>query len=140
MRLTTWRPEFPLSPIGTVGDFDPDPFAPFFSFVEYELQPDEAVSLAIAFRPALKARQDLLEAYIGLDELYKLAMKARKQLIKEIHCLPQIYREVVVMFYYDRRSYQEMAAMLGVTRAAINARLTKARAMLRRKLTGLMDP
>ena len=75
MKLTTWRPEVPLSPIGTVGDFNPDPFAPFFSFVEYQLQPDEAVSLAIAFRPALKARQALLEAYIGLDELYKLAMK-----------------------------------------------------------------
>jgi RNA polymerase sigma factor (sigma-70 family) len=39
-----------------------------------------------------------------------------------------------MLFYYERRTYQELADMLGVSAATINARLTQARQMLREQL------
>src|SRR5262245_27036625 len=48
--------------------------------------------------------------------------------------LPEIYREVVLLFYFERKSYDEMGRLLGIGKAAVNARLTKARRMLRERL------
>lgn len=53
---------------------------------------------------------------------------------REIEALPEIYREALTLFYYKKQSYQDMGRTLGITPAAVNARLTKARAMLRDKL------
>ena len=58
----------------------------------------------------------------------------RRKLLDEIEALPEIYRATIVMFYVRKQTYQEMSAMLGISPAAINARLTKARATLRDKL------
>jgi RNA polymerase sigma-70 factor (ECF subfamily) len=54
----------------------------------------------------------------------------------QIDALPESYREVVLLFYYKKQSYQEMSRLLNLTPAAINARLTKARAMLRERMAG----
>jgi RNA polymerase sigma-70 factor (ECF subfamily) len=61
-------------------------------------------------------------------------------LLNEIQRLPEIYRETLALFYFQKQSYQEMSATLGISPAAINARLTKARAMLRARLTGALQP
>lgn len=58
----------------------------------------------------------------------------KRKLLEEVQTLPEIYRETLVLFYFQRQSYQEMSATLGITAAAINARLTKARAILRERL------
>jgi RNA polymerase sigma-70 factor (ECF subfamily) len=54
----------------------------------------------------------------------------------QIDALPESYREVVLLFYYKKQSYQEMSRLLNLSPAAINARLTKARAMLRERMAG----
>ena len=54
----------------------------------------------------------------------------------QIDSLPESYREVVLLFYYKKQSYQEMSRFLQLSPAAINARLTKARAMLRERMAG----
>jgi RNA polymerase sigma-70 factor (ECF subfamily) len=54
----------------------------------------------------------------------------------QIDALPESYREVVLLFYYRKQSYQEMSRLLNLSPAAINARLTKARAMLRERMAG----
>lgn len=64
----------------------------------------------------------------------------QERLLQEIEALPEIYRETLVMFYFRKQKYQEMSAMLGISPAAINARLTKARAMLRERLAGAAPP
>lgn len=56
-----------------------------------------------------------------------------------VHQLPEIYREAILLFYYKKHSYEEMSRLLGVTSAAINARLTKARAMLRGRLARAVE-
>jgi RNA polymerase sigma factor (sigma-70 family) len=42
---------------------------------------------------------------------------------------------VVLLYYYEDLTYRELAEALGVSPATINARLTKARALLRVRLT-----
>ncbi len=56
------------------------------------------------------------------------------KILAEVQSLPEIYREVVTMFYFERQTYEQMSALLGIGGAAINARLTKARMLLRTRL------
>jgi RNA polymerase sigma-70 factor (ECF subfamily) len=55
-------------------------------------------------------------------------------LMAEVERLPQPYRETLMLYYHQDCTYHELAEALGVSVAAINARLTKARAMLRSRL------
>jgi RNA polymerase sigma-70 factor (ECF subfamily) len=48
--------------------------------------------------------------------------------------LPVAYRETLLLYYCERVTYQDLAEMLGISRATINLRLTKARALLRERL------
>jgi RNA polymerase sigma-70 factor, ECF subfamily len=57
-----------------------------------------------------------------------------KKLMAEVESLPESQREALMLFYYSEMSYQEMAELLGVSTATINARLTEARALLRKRL------
>jgi len=56
------------------------------------------------------------------------------RLMSEVESLPLEYREVLMLFYYEDLSYRDIAALLGVSPATVNARLTKARTMLRERL------
>ena len=60
-----------------------------------------------------------------------------RRLLAEVATLPDPYREVILLYYYDDVTYQDVAAALGVSAATVNARLTKARAMLRQRLSGM---
>jgi RNA polymerase sigma factor (sigma-70 family) len=61
------------------------------------------------------------------------------RVLVEVHQLPEIYREAILLFYYKKQSYEEMSRLMGVTPAAINARLTKARAMLRERMARAVE-
>lgn len=56
------------------------------------------------------------------------------QLMSHVEQLPEDQREVLMLYYYDDVTYQDLATLLGVSVATINARLTQARATLRRRL------
>jgi RNA polymerase sigma factor (sigma-70 family) len=49
--------------------------------------------------------------------------------------LPTAYRETLWLYYSDDLTYQEVADLLGTSRATVNLRLTKARALLRERLS-----
>src|SRR5436305_4922690 len=57
-------------------------------------------------------------------------------LLAEVEALPEEYRKVVLLYYYEDLTYRDLAGLLGVSAATINARLTKARALLRARLSG----
>ena len=59
----------------------------------------------------------------------------RRELLAAIEALPEDYRRVVLLYYYEDVTYREVAELLGVSTATVNVRLTKARALLRAKLT-----
>lgn len=55
-------------------------------------------------------------------------------LMTEVQKLPENLREVLMLYYYHKSTYQELAELLGVSAATINARLTQARQILRQRL------
>jgi RNA polymerase sigma factor (sigma-70 family) len=57
-----------------------------------------------------------------------------ERMMREVEQLPPAYREVLMLYYYQDCTYQELADSLGVSAATINARLTKARAMVRNRM------
>jgi RNA polymerase sigma-70 factor (ECF subfamily) len=57
-----------------------------------------------------------------------------RQLMAEVEALPEECRKVVMLYYYQDLTYRDLAQLLGVSTATINARLTKARALLRERL------
>ena len=61
----------------------------------------------------------------------------QRRLLAEVATLPEALREVILMYYYDDVTYYDVALALGVSAATVNARLTKARAMLRERLSGM---
>ena len=74
------------------------------------------------------------------DDADRRAANTRREqaerLMREVERLPEPYREVLMLYYYqpDGCSYRDLAELLGVSVATINARLTKARQMLRSRM------
>jgi RNA polymerase sigma-70 factor (ECF subfamily) len=63
----------------------------------------------------------------------------RQRLMTEIEALPEAFRQVVMLYYYDDLTYRDLAALLGVSTATVNGRLTKAREILRERLDPQRD-
>ncbi len=57
-----------------------------------------------------------------------------RKLMECVNQLDDDCREVLLLYYYQDVTYAELAELLGVSPATINARLTKARATLRERL------
>lgn len=62
-----------------------------------------------------------------------------EQVRAAVRALPWRYREVVVLRYLEELSVDEICALLGARRGAIEVRLNRAREMLRLGLAGLED-
>ena len=58
-----------------------------------------------------------------------------RQLMIHVESLPDDFREVLMLYYYHDVTYRDLAELLGVSTATINARLTKARAILRERFS-----
>lgn len=63
---------------------------------------------------------------------------SRERLMTEIDALPDELRETVLLYYFDDVTYVDLADLLGVSRATVNARLAKARELLARRLAFLV--
>jgi RNA polymerase sigma-70 factor (ECF subfamily) len=59
-----------------------------------------------------------------------------RKLMTEVEALPEECREVVMLYYYQDLTYRDLARLLGVSPATVNARLTRARSLLRERLSG----
>lgn len=53
---------------------------------------------------------------------------------RQVGRLPEAMREALLLFYFEDLSYAQMADALGITEAAVNQRLSRARAQLRAQL------
>ena len=73
------------------------------------------------------AAGDNVEAAVAqADEVHRL--------MAEVESLSDNHREALMLFYCGEMSYREMAELLGVSTATINARLSEARGLLRQRL------
>jgi RNA polymerase sigma factor (sigma-70 family) len=117
---------------------DPDRFGSWLSGI--------AVRACLDHRKARKNAQVPFSA-LGADrnperflcrddgELTALEREEERQLLlAEVEALPEDYRQVVLLYYYNDVTYRDLAELLGVSSATINARLTRARALLRARL------
>jgi RNA polymerase sigma-70 factor (ECF subfamily) len=57
-----------------------------------------------------------------------------RRLLEEVESLAEPHREILMLYYYQDVTYRELAEMLGVSTATVNARLTQARTILRERL------
>ncbi len=71
----------------------------------------------------------------GGDEPDLDRAEERQGLLAAVEALPPDCRTVVMLYYYQDVTYREIADALGVSPATVNARLTRARALLRARLT-----
>jgi RNA polymerase sigma-70 factor (ECF subfamily) len=70
----------------------------------------------------------------SLEAAYCDHRERSERLMLEVERLPAPCREAILHYYYGQYSYQEIADLLGVSSATVNARLTKARALLRERM------
>jgi RNA polymerase sigma-70 factor (ECF subfamily) len=72
----------------------------------------------------------------GSDDVAAVVDQADEvgRLMAEVESLSDNHREALMLFYYGEMSYRDMAELLGVSTATINARLTEARGLLRERL------
>ncbi|MCZ7646442.1 MAG: RNA polymerase sigma factor [Planctomycetota bacterium] len=92
-------------------------------------------------RAAIEVKKDEEKAApVPDDPGTPLDKRERSQHIRDaLGQIPEIYREVLVLKYMDGRSYEEIAALLGISLAAIDKRLMRGKAMLRDSLRKFID-
>jgi RNA polymerase sigma-70 factor (ECF subfamily) len=59
----------------------------------------------------------------------------REHLMRLIRALPQSQREIILLYYYESMTYDQIAAWLGIARSTVCDRLHRARQSLRAELT-----
>ena len=70
----------------------------------------------------------------------QLAVKPEdRTLLLDILAMPEKYRQVLVLYHYQRLTMREVAQVLGADVSTVHARLKKAEGMLRRELTEEVD-
>ena len=85
---------------------------------------------------ALPAADAVLSAMSG-DDASTISSRQDeiRVLMAEVERLSLEYRQVLMLFYYDDCSYKQIAEQLGISTATVNMRLTKARQLLRQRLS-----
>jgi RNA polymerase sigma-70 factor (ECF subfamily) len=76
----------------------------------------------------------LEEAPEGQDETPELDEADRERLTAAVADLPDEFRVVVLMFYFEELSYQEIAGELEIPIGTVMSRLSRGKGHLRRKL------
>jgi RNA polymerase sigma factor (sigma-70 family) len=103
----------------------------------------------VAYRVALRARAGAagrgrherttpdLSAVPAPDDADRAAAwrELRPLLDREVGRLPEKYRVPIILCYLESRTYDEAARQLGISRGTVSTRLTRARELLRRRLT-----
>ncbi len=91
-----------------------------------------------------RCKKHLLSAWlkktVPLDEAIPIETKEDSELFEAVMELPDNYRIVVHLHYYEGYSISEMSSILGIKESALKVRLMRARNMLKLKLKeGWMD-
>ena len=81
----------------------------------------------------------MVDRSVSTDDLPEPSSVDRQEddsLLKEVMNLPDKYRQVVVLYYYQELTAEETAQALGVPAATVRTRLKRARESLKARLEG----
>ena len=59
----------------------------------------------------------------------------QRDLYREVLALPEKYRTVLGLYYYEELSTKEIAALLNIRQTAVTTRLARGRELLKQRLT-----
>jgi RNA polymerase sigma factor (sigma-70 family) len=62
--------------------------------------------------------------------------EAKSELSQSVLELPVKYREIIILYYYEELTYQQISELLGISSQTIKSRLHRGRNLLRKKLKG----
>ena len=85
-------------------------------------------------RRPMVSLDELAEAGADLPQPEDANAELKNDVHEVIMRLPEQLKQIVLMRYIDKYSYERMAEILGVSRATVSARLMQARKLLREKL------
>ncbi|MBN2490804.1 MAG: sigma-70 family RNA polymerase sigma factor [Planctomycetes bacterium] len=92
--------------------------------------------------------RDHRRAPVGLEEPEEIAGPAAEsadsagqgvRIRHAVDAMPKSLREVIYMRYFESLSYERMGEVLGISASAVNARLLKARRLLRKRWSSGID-
>jgi RNA polymerase sigma-70 factor (ECF subfamily) len=75
----------------------------------------------------------------GSPESGQAAEQERVLLLAAMDALPERYREVLTLFFFEERSYEDIAQVLGVRLGTVGTLIHRAKEQLRVSLTGKID-
>ncbi|MBR5090254.1 MAG: sigma-70 family RNA polymerase sigma factor [Ruminiclostridium sp.] len=73
----------------------------------------------------------------GAEDPALSAAETRSDVMNALLALPEKYRTVICLFYYEDMSVSQIAKSVGITDSNVKARLSRGRDMLREKLKGV---
>lgn len=82
---------------------------------------------------------DLRRALEDLPPQLTAVLPEDHTLLLEVYDLPEKYKQVLLLYYYQEMTLEETAACLGISRSAVHQRLIKARSLLKGRLTGRFE-
>jgi RNA polymerase sigma factor (sigma-70 family) len=69
-------------------------------------------------------------------ELELVSQESKRNISEKILSLPLKYREIIILYYYEELSYNQISDLLHISLPTIKSRLHRARAMLKKLLEG----
>jgi len=85
----------------------------------------------ILFRDPVRSPEDIAEHVAASDR--------NRRLFDAVLRLDPVFKDVIVLYYYEEFSTQEIAGILGIAEGTVRSRLHRAREQLKRQIEGGID-
>lgn len=76
------------------------------------------------------------ESY-DMPETAVMSAELREAVMEAIDALPEIYHEVIMLYYFSQMSYEEITLETGINMGTLKSRISRAKALLYNKLKGM---
>lgn len=83
-------------------------------------------------------RKRVIRSYTPLEEVAELPGSPKEEyfVLEEVLALPEKYKEVLIMFYFEQLSIEEIASVLRISKGAVKMRLSRGRESLKENMKG----
>ena len=133
--------------LGVLADFDEADDAVQETFIRYynsDLEfNDESHLKAWLLRVVINCFRDVRKSYwkrnrVSLEEISDIPFETEenRSLFKEVMALPDKYRAIIHLFYYEDMSVKDIASVMSLSEDCVKMRLSRGRELLKKSLKG----